>query len=70
MLHTGQAANIPHKIIRSQKDKPKWMTDKLRHYIGQKRSIYQGLKAGEEDLRPQYKLARSVRRLMRKAKSN
>ena len=33
--------------------------------------MYQRLKAGEDDLRPQYnELARTVKRLMRKAKGN
>ena len=38
-LHTGQAANIPYKAIRSQKNEPKWMKDRLKHYIRKKKYI-------------------------------
>ena len=70
-LHTGQLANIPYRAIRSQKTDPKWMTVRLKHYIGMKRGIYKRLKAGEEVLRPQYiELVRTVRKLTRKAKNN
>ena len=60
-LHMGQAAIIPYKTLRSQKDKPKCMTDRLRNYIGQKISIYRRLRGGDEVLRAQFnKLARTV----------
>ena len=67
----GQGASTPYKIIRSQNDKPKWISDKLMHYIGQKRCTNLMLKAGEENLRSQYnELARTVKRLTKKTKSN
>ena len=47
------------------------MTDKLRHYIGWKRSTYWRLKADKEDLRTQYnELARAVKRLTKEPKNN
>ena len=67
----GQAAGVPYKTVRSQKDEAKWRTDRIMHYIRQRRSRHWRLKAGEEDFRPQYnELARAVKRLTRKAKSN
>lgn len=61
---------MPYKTTRSQKTKTKWVTNRLKQYIRQKRSNYQRLKVGEEDLRPQYnKLTRTSKRFMRKAKS-
>ncbi len=33
-LHIGQLANIPYRAIRSQKNYPKWMTTRLKHYTG------------------------------------
>ncbi len=53
-VHTGQLAYIPYRAIRSQKNYSKWMTAKLKHYIGRKKSIYKRLRAGEEVLRSQY----------------
>ena len=47
------------------------MTDRLMHYIGQRRSTYRRLNPGEEDLRSQYnELARTVKESTRKVKSN
>ena len=70
-IHTGQLANIPYRTIRSKKNDPKWMTGRLKHYIGVKRGIYNRVKAGEEELRPQYnELVRTVKRLTREAKNN
>lgn len=69
-LHRGQEANVLYKTMRLQNDKPKFMTDRLRRRIGQIISIYRRLNV-EEDFRPQYnKLARTVKRLTRKAKNN
>ncbi len=53
-VHTGQLANIPYRAIRSQKNYPKWMTARLKHYIGRKISVYKRLRVGEEVLRSQY----------------
>ena len=65
------STKIKGQKSKSQKDKPKWMTDRPRHYIRQKRSTHHRLKAGEEDLRPQYnELGRTVKRLSRKAKNS
>ncbi len=70
-VHTGQLAYIPYRAIRSQKNYPKWMTARLKHYIGRKRSIYKRLREGEEVLRPEYnELVRTVMKLTRKAKGN
>ncbi len=33
-FHTCQLANILYRTIRSQKNNPKWMTTRLKHYIG------------------------------------
>ena len=68
-LNAGQLANIPNRTIRTDTNDPKWMTERLKHYIGLKRGIYKKVKAGEEALRSQYnELARTVKRLTRKAK--
>ncbi len=65
-VHTGQLANIPYRAIRSQKNDPKWMTARLKHYIGRNRSIKR-LRAGEEVLRSQYnELVRTVKKLTSK----
>ncbi len=70
-LHTGKMVNIPYRTVISQRNYPKWITGRLKHYTGLKRSIYKRLKAEEEDLRPQYnELVRRVRKLTKKAKNN
>ncbi|MPD05617.1 hypothetical protein E2C01_101369 [Portunus trituberculatus] len=70
-LRRGQVGHIPCKTIKSQRNDPKWMTDRLKSYIGQKKNIYKGRKAGDETLWPLYsELVRTVKRLTRKAKSN
>ena len=69
-IHAGQLANIPCRAIRSDNNDPKWMTARLKHYIGLKRGIYKKIKAGDEGLRPQYnELARTVRKLTKNAKN-
>ena len=59
-VQIGQSANIPYREIRSQKNDPKWMIVSLRRYIGQKKGvytrIYKRIKAGAEELRPQYNI--------------
>ena len=44
-IHAGQLANIPCRAIRSDNNDPKWMTARLKHYIGLKRRIYKKIKA-------------------------
>ncbi|MPC20325.1 hypothetical protein E2C01_013265 [Portunus trituberculatus] len=53
-LHRGHIANIPYKTIKSQSNNPKWMTNRLKRSIGQKRDIYKRLKAGDEVLNALY----------------
>ena len=68
-IQAGQLANIPYRAIRSDNNDPKWMTARLKQYIGLKRGIYKKVKAGDESLRPRYiELARTVRKLTKKAK--
>ena len=47
---TCRSANIPCRAIRSGNNDPKWMTARLKHYIGLKRGIYMKVKAGDENL--------------------
>ena len=69
-LHAGQSANIPCRAIRSDNNDPRWMTARLKHYIGLKRGIYRKVKAGDDNLRPQYnEIARTVRKLTKNAKN-
>ena len=46
-LHTGQLVNIPYRTIRSQKNEPKEMTVRLKHYMGLKGNMYKRLKVGK-----------------------
>ena len=69
-IQAGQLANIPCRAIRSDNNDPKWMTARLKHYIGLKRGIYKKVKAGDDSLRPRYiELARTVRKLTKNAKN-
>ena len=70
-LITGQMINIPYKEIRTKNNDPKWMTDKIKHYIGIKKGIYRKIKNGEDHLRQRYnELARDVKKLVRVARRN
>lgn len=33
----GQLANIPYRALRSDRNDPRWMTARLKHYVGLKR---------------------------------
>ena len=69
-LHAGQLANIRYRAIRTDRNDPKWMTARLKHYIRLKQGIYKKVNALEEGLRPQYnELVRPVRKLTNSAKN-
>lgn len=68
-LHAGQLSNIPYRTITIGMNYPKWLTARLKHYVGLKKGIYVRVKAGEEASRPQHnELARTVRKLTKMLK--
>ena len=68
-LIAGQKLNIPYRAIRSRRNDPKWMTNKLKYIIGLKRNKYKKVKAGQDNYREQYiELSRSFKKLTHIAK--
>nr|XP_053638192.1 uncharacterized protein LOC128692900 [Cherax quadricarinatus] len=65
----AQSNYVPNREIRSNKNEPKWMNNRLKYLIGQKRGIYRQIKRGEGQLRNQYiQLKREITKGIRKAK--
>ena len=66
-----QKLSIPYKTFRCRKNDPKWMTDRLKHYIGLKRGVYKRWKEGDEQLSERYRqISREVRKMTRVAKKD
>ena len=63
VLTTGQKKYIPYRQIKSIRNDPRWMTDRLKYMIGMKRGIYKRIKSGKTNLRDRYSaLARWIKK--------
>ncbi|KAK8738331.1 hypothetical protein OTU49_017424, partial [Cherax quadricarinatus] len=68
-IHAAQRTFIPYKEIRSNRNDPKWMNNRLKYLLGHKKGIYRRIKRGEGHLMNQYiDIKRDIKRGIRKAK--
>ena len=68
-IHSGQELNIPSKQFRSGKNDPRWMNNKIKYLIGQKKGLYRKIKRGEIRLQNKYiEVNRQTKKEIRKAK--
>nr|XP_053644522.1 uncharacterized protein LOC128697033 isoform X1 [Cherax quadricarinatus] len=68
-MHAAQRTFIPYKEIRSNRNDPKWMNNRLKYLLGHKKGIYRRIKRGEGHLMNQYiDIKRDIKKGIRKAK--
>ena len=69
LIHSGQHRYIPSKTFRANNSDPRWLNNRIKYLIGQRKGIYRKIKRGENQLRNRYSvLNREVKREIRKAK--